>query len=222
MRKNHLNVIVCLLLLTLSMTQTFSQNSVTKDTLFKEPYVDVDEWRDAPVRHRYVHGGFKGTNTRFSFYFPPKERYQGRFFQYITPFPHNETLSQGAKGEEDKIGFSVSSGAYFIETNGGGAIDFSRASPSSNPTIGAYRANAASAQYSRVVAAQIFGNHRPYGYAFGGSGGAYRTVGGIENTEGVWDGVVPYVFGFTNGYSQRIYRSYACHAGVEGQISANY
>ena len=55
------------------------------DPLFKEPYIDIDEWRDKPVRHRYVHGGFKGTNARFSFYYPPKEQYEGRFFQYVTP-----------------------------------------------------------------------------------------------------------------------------------------
>jgi len=167
----------------------------TSDTLLKSPYVDVDEWRDKPIRHRYVHGGFKGTETRFSFYFPPKEKYEGRFFQYITPFPDNEYLSQGASGEEDKIGFSVSSGAYFIETNGGGRIDFGKPGFASDPSIGAYRANAASAQFSRVVAVQIFGGKRPYGYAFGGSGGAYRTIGGIENTEDVWDGAVPYVVG---------------------------
>src|SRR6202011_1445572 len=33
------------------------------DPLFVDPYVDMDEWRDVPVRHRYVHGGFKGTET---------------------------------------------------------------------------------------------------------------------------------------------------------------
>ena len=168
---------------------------VTKDTLFKEPYVDMDAWRDTPVRHRYVHGGFKGTNSQFSFYFPQKERYQGRFFQYITPFPDNENLSQGASGEEDKIGFSISSGAYFIETNGGGKMDFGRPALGNDPSIGAFRANAAAAQFSRMVASQIYGQHRTYGYAFGGSGGAYRTIGGIENTEDVWDGVVPYVVG---------------------------
>nr|WP_231780301.1 hypothetical protein [Spirosoma sp. KNUC1025] len=166
----------------------------TKDTLFSQPYVDRDEWREKPVRHRYVHGGFMGTDARFSFYFPPKETYQGHFFQYITPFPDNENLSQGASGEEDKIGFAVSHGAYFVETNEGGKIDFARPQ-ARDASIGAYRANAASAQYSRVIAAQLYGGKRPFGYAFGGSGGAYRTVGGIENTEGVWDGVVPYVLG---------------------------
>lgn len=195
MKNIPLAIVVCLILLISGGAKVFGQYNATQDTLFKEPYVDKDEWREVPVRHRYVHGGFKGTNTRFSFYFPPKEKYQRRFFQYITPFPDNENLSQGASGEDDKIGFSISSGAYFIETNGGGRVDFGRPGFGADPSIGAYRANAASAQYSRVVAAQIYGPHRPYGYAFGGSGGAYRTVGGIENTESVWDGVVPYVLG---------------------------
>ncbi len=172
-----------------------TMNSAATDPLFAHPYVDNDEWRDRPVRHRYVHGGFEGTDTRFSFYFPPADRYQGRFFQYITPFPDSENLSQGAAGEEDKIGFSIASGAYLIETNGGGRTDFTNPGARSDPTIGAYRANAASAQYSRTVAQALYGGSRPYGYAFGGSGGAYRTIGGIENTSGVWDGVVPYVLG---------------------------
>jgi hypothetical protein len=175
-------------------SQELAKAFSTKDTLFKTPYIDIDEWREKPVKHRYVHGGFKGTETRFSFYFPTKEAYQGRFFQYITPFPDNEFLSQGATGEDDKIGFSISSGAYFIETNGGGAADFAK--PMANdPTIGAFRANAASAAFSRVVATAILGGGRPFGYAFGGSGGAYRTIGSVENTDGVWDGVVPYVLG---------------------------
>ncbi len=30
----------------------------SKDPQFDKPYVDLDEWRDEPARHRYVHGGF--------------------------------------------------------------------------------------------------------------------------------------------------------------------
>ena len=195
-KKNYLNAIVCLLLLITVTGRAFGQNFTTQDTMFKAPYVDIDEWRDKPVRHHYVHGGFKGTDTRFSFYFPPKEKYEGHFFQYITPVPDNENLSQGATGEGDKIGFSITSGAYFIETNGGGKYGAGMPGSGIDATIGAYRANAACAQYSRVIAAQMYGTQqRPYGYAFGGSGGAYRTIGGIENTEGVWDGAVPYVLG---------------------------
>jgi hypothetical protein len=54
--------------------------------------------------------------------------------------------------------------------------------------------NAAAAEYSRVLAAQMYGPHRPYGYAFGGSGGAFKTISGFENTDS-WDGAVPYVVG---------------------------
>ena len=163
------------------------------DPLFAQPYVDVDEWRDAPVRHRYVHGGFADTETRFSIYFPPADNYEGRFFQHITPVPDSEHLAQEATGEQDRIGFSISSGGYFLETNGGGPSG--QPGSAVDPTIAAYRANAAAAGYARVLAARMYGEHRPYGYAYGGSGGGYRTIGGAENTSGVWDGFVPYVIG---------------------------
>ena len=163
------------------------------DELFADSFIDVDEWRDEPVRHRYVHGGFTGTETRFSLYLPPPEHYEGRFFQHLTPVPDREDLAQGASGAEDKIGFSVASGAAFVETNGGGAV----ATPGSDadPTIGAYRAHAAAARFARRVASEMYGAHRAYGYAYGGSGGGYRTIGCAENTAGVWDGFVPYVIG---------------------------
>jgi hypothetical protein len=165
------------------------------DPLFTQAYVDIDEWRDAPVRHRYVHGGFKGTDLKFSYYFPAKRDYRGHFFQYLTPVPDSETSSQQAQGGENMIAFAVASGAYFVETNGGGASANAGPAFRADPTIGGYRANAAAARYSRIVAAGIYGARRPYGYIFGGSGGAYRTLGGIENTHGVWDGAVPFVLG---------------------------
>ncbi|WP_328391965.1 PKD domain-containing protein [Nocardia sp. NBC_00416] len=164
------------------------------DPTFAAPYLDIDEWRDAPVPHRYAHGGFRGTDTRFSLYFPPAGDYRGRFFQHITPVPDSEHLAQRATGREDKIGFAFSCGAYFVETNGGGD-PATPGGPVADATITAYRANAAAAQYSRVVARRLYGDHRPYGYAYGGSGGGYRTIGGAESTEGVWDGFVPYVIG---------------------------
>jgi hypothetical protein len=169
------------------------------DPLFAQPYVDVDEWRETPVRHRYVHGGFNGTDTRFSFYLPPKEQYEGRFFQHITPVPDSENLAQAMPaGEFNKIGSAIAAGAYFIETNGGGSIDLAKGALAvADPTITAYRANAAAAAFSRKIATEMYGGKRPYGYAYGGSGGGFRTIGSIENTTGVWDGVVPYVIGST-------------------------
>ncbi len=153
---------------------------------FRQPFIDVDEWRDMPVRHRYVHGGFKGTGTLFSFYFPPQEQYRGRFFQHVTPAPDSENLGQlAAPGLHNKVGFAIASGAYFVETNGGG----------NEPEVTAYRANAACAAYSRLVAQKMYGEKRPFGYLYGGSGGGYRSIGAMENTRGVWDGAVPYVIG---------------------------
>lgn len=50
----------------------------SNDPLFGRPFVDIDEWGEEPVRHRFVHGGFEGTDARFAVHFPPPERYQGR------------------------------------------------------------------------------------------------------------------------------------------------
>ncbi len=170
-------------------------NNSVADPMFANPYVDIDEWRDTPVRHRYVHGGFTGTDMRFSFYLPPKDRFQGRFFQYVTPVPDSENLSQTAQAGDDNIGFAAASGAYFVETNGGGNGATAGPAFMADPAIGAYRANAAAARYSRVIAAEMYGAKRIYGYLYGGSGGGYRTMGSMENTQGVWDGAVPFVLG---------------------------
>ena len=43
---------------------------VVTDAFFGAPYVDLDEERDEPLPHRRVHGGFAGTDTRFTFYLP--------------------------------------------------------------------------------------------------------------------------------------------------------
>jgi hypothetical protein len=167
------------------------------DTQYSEPYVDVNELRSEPEPHRYVHGGFKGTDARFSFYFPSEGRYQGRFFhntyplalsEDIGPFPIAFDVAAG------NLGFTLDSGAYYVQTNLGGADR----TPFADPAMGAYRVNAAAAKYSRVVAAELYGDHRPFGYLFGGSGGSYQTIGSAENTSGVWDGFVPFVMAVPN------------------------
>src|SRR5262249_52449016 len=93
------------------------------DPQFNQPYVEVNELRTEPVPHRYVHGGFKGTDARFSFYFPDKDRYQGRFFHNtypmattsdIGPFPIAFEVATG------DLGFCIDSGAYYVQTNLGG------------------------------------------------------------------------------------------------------
>jgi hypothetical protein len=166
------------------------------DARFKDPVIDIDDMRTTPVPHRYVHGGFKGTDAKFSFYFPPKEQYQGRFFQ---PTHQLQTSENSAPGN---ISFAVASGAYWVQTNMGGSENPTTAALTLNgnfdPAIRGYRVNAAAAKYSRTVATQMYGAHRTYGYLHGGSGGAYQTITSAEYTTGVWDGFVPYVLGSPN------------------------
>lgn len=165
----------------------------SKDPEFTTPFVDVDEWRDEPVRHRYVHGGFEGTDTKFSMYFPPEEAYEGRFFQPLMPISGTENAAPFVLGGMmgASIEFAVDSGAYLVESNLGRTVMF----PGPDPTLVGYRASAAVARHSRTLAAEMYGDHRPYGYVYGGSGGAYKTIGCIENTVDVWDGAVPFVHG---------------------------
>jgi hypothetical protein len=188
------------------------------DPVINQPVVDVDEWRKTQhgFRYRYVNGHFENTETRFSFYFPPQEQYQGRFFHYTLPAPD---IAPGTEDTtENNIEFGYDSGAYFVQTNGGGSMgidvdDTSGVDPGAidpaamDGTISGYRADAAAAKYSRVLAAQMYGEHRPYGYRFGGSGGGYKTISGAEHTSGVWDGFLPFVIGtpmtIPNTYSVR-------------------
>src|SRR5258708_31739515 len=65
------------------------------------------------------------------------------------------------------IGFAMASGGYLVESNQGRTVMF----PGEDSTLVGYRASAATARYSRVVAADMYGEHRPFGYVFGGSGG---------------------------------------------------
>ncbi|HEX4741387.1 MAG TPA: hypothetical protein VH353_08660 [Caulobacteraceae bacterium] len=165
------------------------------DPLYDKPFVDLDEQRDQPVPHRYVHGGFADTDLRFSIYFPPPERYEGRFFQplmAVSGTEHAATLPpmMGAMIGH-MIPFAFDSGAYLVESNQGRTVMY----PGEDPTIPGYRASAATVRYSRALAAEMYGAHRPYGYVFGGSGGAYKTIACFENTLGVWDGAVPFVMG---------------------------
>jgi hypothetical protein len=88
--------------------------------------------------------------------------------------------------------FALSNGAYVVSSNNAGGVPAGGA-------LAPYRANAAAAKYSMNVAQQVYGTSaRPRGYLYGASGGAYQTVGAMENTSGVWDGAVPMVFGVPN------------------------
>ncbi len=175
------------------------------DPVLDQPYVDVqptpgsitDPTTGITVSFLYVHGGFTGTDARFAFYFPAVDKYQGRFFE--TTYP---TLGDGTENAAPgcpevgtsacSVAFAISNGAYVVSTNNAGGVPAGGA-------LATYRANAAAAKYSRVIAEEIYGTSiRPRGYIYGASGGAYQVVGSMENTSGVWDGAVPMVFGVPN------------------------
>ncbi len=166
------------------------------DPFFGPGYIDEDEWRDAPLRHRYVHGGFEGTDTRFSFYFPPVENYEGRLLHFF----------EGSLGGNEKTAYEVmgmrslelafACGAYLAESNQGHLgpeihpRDYS-------PSVLHWRANAETARYSKKVAAEMYGAPPHHSYGFGGSGGGLRSQHAIERAGDVYDGTVPFMTAHT-------------------------
>ncbi|MBP3217548.1 MAG: hypothetical protein J6M46_04160 [Lachnospiraceae bacterium] len=169
-----------------------------QDERFQKPFIDIDEIRTRKgpdgeeTAYRYMHGGFEGTNVKFSFCFPRRDAYRGRFFQYLSPFPgpDEEMASQDKSGADDKIRFALVNGAYFVETNMGSTTMFGPNGDAQDR----WKTSAAAAEYSRVKAMELYNCERPIGIVYGGSGGGYKTMACIENTD-AWDGAVPYVIG---------------------------
>jgi hypothetical protein len=153
--------------------------------MYTTPFIDIDEWREMPVRHRYVHGGFNDTELLYSFYFPPAEAYGGRFFQPLQAVSGDENTAPMSMNQAFGMDFAIASGGYLVESNQGSRDMFG----------GSAEANAAAAQRSRALAAEMYGAHRPFGYVYGGSGGAFKTLGCVETFADVWDGSVPFVHG---------------------------
>jgi len=178
--------------------ETVSIYDAKTDPEFQKPYKDIEEERYRVLpngekeKYWYVHGGFEDTAVRFSFCFPFKEKYEGRFFQYLSPVPgpKDELASLAQTGEDDKIAFAITHGAYFVESNMGASAYFDAKLAHSS----IYHSNAAVAEYSRIAAASLYGEHRPYGYVYGGSGGGFKSMDCIERTN-AFDGAVPYVIG---------------------------
>jgi hypothetical protein len=160
---------------------------------FGAPWVDIDEWRDAPVRHRYVHGGFEGTDTRFSFYFPPKESFGGRFVQFLEggSAGHEDTIAAGGPIAGDVLAHAFALRAYVVESNQGHRADHPELPKPAQDDVCSHLASIAAARHSKVVAKEIYGKAPRYGYVYGISGGGLRSITCLERGEGTWDGAVP-------------------------------
>src|SRR6202034_4278687 len=143
------------------------------DGMFREPYVDSDEQREQPVPHRYVHGGFRGTQTRFSFYLPPESLYRDRFFTVVEggQAGHEDRAAQMRHRHLPSIAWAIASGGYLVESNGGhvAAATLSYTHGSDEPSITAYRATAAATRFAREFATNVYRRRPRYGYVLGGS-----------------------------------------------------
>src|SRR3984957_12399968 len=166
------------------------------DDFFGAPYIDLDEPRDEPTLHRYIHGGFAGTDTRFSFYLPlPSSRYQGRLYQPLEGAnAGHETVQNGPLGRErGSIEMAFRLGGYMVESNMGHIGDVMDPKAGPDPTIYGWRAGAESARFSKFVAAQALGAAPAYSYVYGGSGGARRSPLCLAYAPDVWDAALPYM-----------------------------
>lgn len=141
------------------------------DPDFATALIDGEVDRAHPVPHRMVSGHFDGTAIDFNIYLP-HDGWDGRFFQLVYPL-------QNSTAEDREIGFGADSGGYTVRVAGGGG----------------YRADAAAAKLSRIIAKDYYKTckRQIYGYIYGGSGGSLVTVGAVENTFDVWQGAVPLV-----------------------------
>lgn len=186
---------------TISKTGALQIEADCTDAEFSRPVIDDTAEISDPVTLHKVSGHFEGTEVKFNFYFPPKDRWKGRFFHNVYP------LTTGEARAETLI-FGSESGAYTVQTGG---------------SIG-YRADAAAAKFSREVARDYYGepDRKIYGYIYGGSGGSYQTIGAMENSKGVWDGAVPYVIGTPTSIPNNFFiRAFARHvlAPKSGEIA---
>jgi hypothetical protein len=98
------------------------------------------------------------------------------------------------------LAFPFSVGAYLVETNAG-HIGSDLSGAQGDRSIITYRANAEAARYSKVVAAEVYGEAPHHSYLFGGSGGGGRSINCMEHVDGVWDGAVPFVAGALPGFA---------------------
>jgi Tannase and feruloyl esterase len=170
---------------------------VVTDDFFGKPWIDSDEWRVEPVPHRSVHGGFEGTDTRFTFYFPPDEGYEGRMY---TPLEGANAGHEDAFANEHGrllggIDMITRLGGYMVESNMGHIGDVFDSKAGQEKTIYAFRAAAESARLSKFVAAQVYGRPPHHSYVWGGSGGGRRSPGCLEYCPDVWDGALPFMGG---------------------------
>jgi hypothetical protein len=167
------------------------------DSHFGAPYVDRDEWHDEPHGHRRIHGGFADCDTRFTFYFPALEEWQGRLIMPLEgAHAGHEDFFGGALGDAmGGIGLTARLGGYMVESNMGHIGDDIDPKGGEDPTLYGWRAAAETARLSKFLAQQVYGSAPHHAYVWGGSGGGRRSPLVLENAPDVFDGALPFMGG---------------------------
>lgn len=137
---------------------------------------------DTPVQHLKVQVSLNGGGG-FDLHLPPKEVWEGRFYQLIHPTFVDRNVS------DHNIAFAYESGAYTLQTSGPELF------PGFSVKMG-LNVDAAAAHISRTIAKNYYNySNRIYGYVYGGSGGSMQALGALEASESLrqWEGVIPYI-----------------------------
>jgi hypothetical protein len=169
---------------------------VPTDDFFGPPFIDLDEDRTDPVAHRYIHGGFEGTDTRFAFWFPPLADWDGRMYQPLEGANggHEDVFASPLGADIGGLVMTLTRlGGYMVESNMGHIGDVKDPRAGDDPTIYGWRAAAESARFSKFVAEQVLGSRPDYSYVWGGSGGARRSPLCLAYAPDVWDAALPFM-----------------------------
>jgi hypothetical protein len=182
-----------------SLVGTFDDYVPTEEG-FGRPFIDVDDWRDDPRRHRFVHGGFEGTHTLFTLYLPPAEHFTGRVLKHLEGGAGgHETLLAGDVGLFTSWMFNFAYeefGAILMESNQGHYHDEGLGF---HADVLLFGASAESARFAKWLAPQLYGQEVHHSYVFGASGGGHRSYQCLINRGDVFDGGVPEVCGANPG-----------------------
>jgi Tannase and feruloyl esterase/PKD domain len=167
------------------------------DSFFGRPYVDVDEWREQPHPHRHIHGGFADCDTRFTFYLPRADEWQGRLIMPLegAHAGHEDFFGSALGDALGGVALTARLGGYMVESNMGHIGDDIDAKGGDDPTLYGWRAAVEAARFSKHVAAQVYGSPPHHAYVWGGSGGGRRSPLVLENAPDVFDGALPFMGG---------------------------
>jgi hypothetical protein len=166
------------------------------DDYFGPAVIDMDEVRKKPIEHRFVHGSFQNTHTRFILCFPKDDNYGGRFIQHL----------QGGLGGNEYTGYysgglylALRNNAYYVESNQGHTGDLSVLR--NRGSVFDWGASVATAQYGREFAKKMYGEEPHHGYLYGGSGGGYRCIKCAEAPVKAWDAFMPMIMSYPSFFT---------------------